>query len=121
MDLFYRNNCHVPDLNYALTILATVTSRPAPDRAVIDAGRKTMNHELHMPEVRGRSDLCVQSLSAEHGVLEVTASPGPRIGERIELLPGYADLTVMLHDRFYGFRNGRLEVCWPIDARGRLA
>lgn len=120
MDLFYRNKCQVAALEFALTILATVTSRPAPNRAVIDAGRKTMNLELYMPEVRGRGDLRVKSLSAEHGVLEVTSEPGPAIGERIELIPGYGDFTTVLHDRIYGMRAGCLEVCWPLDARGRL-
>jgi D-serine deaminase-like pyridoxal phosphate-dependent protein len=121
MDLFYCNKCHVEGLDYALFIIATVTSRPAPDRAVMDAGRKTMNQELHVPAVRGRSDLAVQSLSAEHGVLTVTEPPGPRIGERIELVPGYGDFTTVLHDRIYGFRRGRLEAVWPLDARGRLS
>jgi D-serine deaminase-like pyridoxal phosphate-dependent protein len=121
MDLFYRNKCHVEGLDYALFIVATVTSRPAPDRAVIDAGRKTMNQELHVPEVRGRSDLAVQSLSAEHGVLTVTQPPGPPIGERIEIIPGYGDFTTVLHDHIHGFRRGRLETTWPLDARGRLS
>ncbi len=120
MDLFYRNKCQVAAQEFALTVLATVTSRPAPDRAVIDAGRKTMNLELYMPEVRGRSDLKLRSLSAEHGVLEVLSGPGPAIGDRIELIPGYGDFTTVLHDRMYGFRAGRLEVIWPLDARGRL-
>jgi D-serine deaminase-like pyridoxal phosphate-dependent protein len=121
MDLFYRNKCQVAAQEFALTILTTVTSRPAPDRAVIDAGRKTMNQELWVPEVRGRNDLRVKSLSAEHGVLEVTSARGPAIGERIELIPGYGDFTTVLHDRIYAMRGGRLEVCWPLDARGRLA
>lgn len=120
MDLLYRNVCQVAALEYALTILATVTSRPTATRAIIDAGRKTMNHELHVPEVRGRADLKVQSLSAEHGVLEVRSGPGPAIGERIELIPGYGDFTTVLHDRMYALRGGRLEVIWPLDARGRL-
>jgi len=120
MDLFYRNKCQVAAQEYALTILATVTSRPTPTRAVIDAGRKTMNQELIVPEVRGRDDLRVKSLSAEHGVLEVTSGPGPAIGDRIELIPGYGDFTTVLHDRIYGMRSDRLEVCWPLDARGRL-
>jgi D-serine deaminase-like pyridoxal phosphate-dependent protein len=120
MDLFYRNKCQVAAQEYALTILATVTSRPTPNRAVIDAGRKTMNQELVVPEVRGRDDLLVKSLSAEHGVLEVTSGTGPAIGERIELIPGYGDFTTVLHDRMYGMRGDRLEVCWTLDARGRL-
>jgi D-serine deaminase-like pyridoxal phosphate-dependent protein len=120
MDLVYRRLCHVERLDYALTILATVTSRPAADRAIIDAGRKTMNQELHVPEISGRDDLRITSLSAEHGILEVTTGPGPRVGDRIKLIPGYGDFTTVLHDRFYGLREGRLEAIWPLEARGRL-
>ena len=121
MDLMYREQCGVRSLEYALTILASVTSRPAPDRAIIDAGRKTMNMEVHKPEVKGRSDLKIQSLSAEHGILEVSGECGPAVGERIELIPGYGDFTTVLHDRFYCLRDGRLEAVWPLEARGRLA
>jgi D-serine deaminase-like pyridoxal phosphate-dependent protein len=121
MDLMYRNLCHVTSLEFALTILATVTSRPAPDRAIIDAGRKTMNLELQMPEVRGRTGIRVRSLSAEHGVLELGLGEDLAIGERLELLPGYGDFTTVLHDRFFAVRAGRLEAIWPIEARGRLA
>jgi D-serine deaminase-like pyridoxal phosphate-dependent protein len=122
MDAYYRHKCQVPDLEYALLVLTTVVSRPAPDRAVIDAGRKTLNLELHMPLVAQRDDIRVRSLSAEHGTLELSESArGLRIGERLELIPGYADLTTVLHDQFYCFRRGRLEAVWPIVARGKLA
>lgn len=120
MDLFYSNACQVTGLEFALTILVSVTSRPAPDRAIIDAGRKTMNQELHVPEVHGRDDLRLRRLSAEHGELEVLHGSGPRVGERLEMIPGYGDLTTVLHDRFYCMRDERLEAIWPLEARGRL-
>lgn len=121
MDLFYRNRCQVPDLQYAVTVLTTVVSRPAADRAIIDSGRKTLNQELYMPAVAGHPDITVKGLSAEHGAL--TLGPGAadlRIGQRLELIPGYVDFTTVLHDQFYGFRNGRLEVIWPIEGRGKI-
>jgi D-serine deaminase-like pyridoxal phosphate-dependent protein len=121
MDLFYRNKCQVAGLEFALAILATITSRPTQNRAVIDAGRKTMNQELMVPEVIGRSDLKIRSLSAEHGVLDVTEAPGPSIGDRIRLIPGYGDFTTVLHDRIYAHRGDVVEAVWPLDARGRLA
>ena len=37
-----------------------------------------------------------------------------RVGDRLEVVPGYADLTVFLHDRFYSFRDGRLAEILPI-------
>lgn len=121
MDAHYRHNCQVSGLEYALTVLATVVSRPAPSRAIIDAGRKTMNCEMHMPLVAGREDMRVMQLSAEHGELEIDPSARDlQIGDRLELIPGYADLTCMLHDSYHVFRGQRLEAIWPIEARGRL-
>lgn len=121
MDVFYRDKCQITDLANALTLLATVVSRPAPDRAIIDAGRKTLNIEVATPRVVGREGIEVVRLSAEHGELRLEpAAQGLRIGERLEILPGYADLTTVLHDVFYGFRRGRLETILPIEARGML-
>jgi D-serine deaminase-like pyridoxal phosphate-dependent protein len=120
MDLLYRNLCQVSQLEFALIVLTTVTSRPAPDRAIIDAGRKTLNMELHMPEVRGRPGIRVRGLSAEHGTLELAPGEDLAVGHRLELIPGYSDFTTVLHDRFFGVRAGRLEAIWPLEARGRL-
>jgi D-serine deaminase-like pyridoxal phosphate-dependent protein len=121
MDAFYRYKCRVPELEYALTVLTTIVSRPAPDRAIIDAGRKTINREQLNPLVQGRDDIEVAALSAEHGILKLAPSAQSlRIGDRLQLIPGYGDLTTVLHDEFYGFRNGRLEVIWPLTGRGRL-
>lgn len=121
MDAFYRHKCQVPELGYALTVLATIVGRPTPERAIIDAGRKAMNIEVHTPLVLGHADITVQRLSAEHGELALPpAEQHLRIGDRLELVPGYADLTCMLHDVYYAFRGGRLAEIIPIEARGRL-
>ncbi|HWA99085.1 MAG TPA: DSD1 family PLP-dependent enzyme [Pirellulales bacterium] len=119
MDAFYRHECALAELNFALTVLTTVVGRPARERAIIDAGRKTLNIEVRKPLVVGRRGVEVDRLSAEHGQLHVSAEADElRIGARIELVPGYADLTVMLHDRLYGFRRGRLEAILPVESRG---
>lgn len=121
MDPFYRNRCNVRGLDFALTVLTTVTSRPARDRAIIDAGRKTTNPDLHMPIVAGREGITVRGLSAEHGTLELDSSAEElAIGDRLELVVGYGDFTTCLHDELYGFRGGRLEVVWPVAGRGKI-
>jgi D-serine deaminase-like pyridoxal phosphate-dependent protein len=121
MDAYYRHKCQVPDLAYALTIVTTVVSRPTPERAIIDAGRKTVHGDSHPPLVVGRDDIHVGRLSAEHGELRLDPSAQRlAIGERLELVPGYADLTTVLHDQYYCFREGRLVETWPIEARGKL-
>ncbi len=121
MDLFYRNCCQVPDLDYAVTVLTTVVARPAPDRAIIDAGRKTLNQELHMPAVAGRDDLTIEGLSAEHGKILRSPDSAPLgIGDRLELIPGYVDFTTVLHDHFYAFRGDDFEREITIEARGKI-
>jgi D-serine deaminase-like pyridoxal phosphate-dependent protein len=120
MDLMYRDLCHVPDLELALFILSTVSSRPTSDRAVIDAGRKTMNQEILVPQVHNRPGVTVDSLSAEHGVLKLASGTQLSIGERLEIIPGYGDFTTVLHNFFFGVRGGRIETIWPLEGRGRL-
>ena len=121
MDAYYRHKCHVPDFDYALTVIATIVSRPTPGRAIIDAGRKTMHGDFQPPFVLGRDDIRVARLSAEHGELELAPSAQDlRIGDRLELVPGYADLTTVLHNQYDCFRGDRLVDIWPIEARGKL-
>lgn len=121
MDPYYRLNCQVRDLEYALTVLTTVVSRPTLERAVVDAGRKALSPDIAMPLVVGHEDAHVARLSAEHGVLTLgPKSRNLKIGDKIELVVGYGDFTTVLHDEFYGFRNERLETVWPILGRGKL-
>ena len=115
MDAFYRQACSITDLQHALTVQTTVVSLPTPGRAIIDAGHKTMNMTIHSPYVHDRPDLTVAWLSAEHGAITRSPDGGPlSIGQQLELIPGYGDLTNMLHPCFYGFRNGQLEQLIPI-------
>jgi D-serine deaminase-like pyridoxal phosphate-dependent protein len=121
MDVFYRQLCLVPGFREALTVLATVVSRPTPDRAIIDTGRKSLNIEIAPPQIKGRPDLKITRLSAEHGQLEVTGpADSLRIGDRLEIIPGYGDLTIMLHDQFHAFRGGQLVETIPVQGRGKL-
>lgn len=120
-DPFYLQECHVAGLDSALTVLATVVSRPTLDRAVLDSGRKTLNPDVQLPIIKSWPDASIKRLSAEH--CELTLGPQSqnlKIGDKVELIVGYADFTTPLHDHFYGFRGDRLEVVWPILGRGKL-
>ena len=121
MDAFYRHKCRIDEFRYALMVQTTVVSRPTPERAIIDAGRKTLNMELTMPLVLGREDIIVERLSAEHGQLRLAPSAqNLKIGDRLELVPGYGDLTTVLHDYFHVLQNGKLIDLWRLTARGRV-
>lgn len=120
-DPFYQQKCHVEGLKSALSVLATVVSRPTLDRAVLDSGRKTLNPDVQLPIVKGWPDASVKRLSAEH--CELTLGPQSqnlKIGDKIELIVGYADFTTPLHDHFVGMRGDRVETVWPILGRGKL-
>lgn len=110
MDMFYREACQITELEHALSVRATVVSRPASDRVVIDAGRKALDTAIHPPKVVSHEGVHVNWLSAEHGILRV--DPGanaPQLGEIVEIIPGYADLTNNLYSEFHAFRGEDLE------------
>ena len=119
MDALYSDAMQVEGLEHSLTILATVVSRPAPDRAIIDAGRKTMGDKHQGPVVVGREGVSLAWLSAEHGTLTLEGD-SLEIGDKIEIVPGYSDMTVFLHERIHGVRDERLEVVWDVLGRGKL-
>ena len=118
-DMHYRTNYHL-DIPAALTLLATVTSRPTATRVIIDAGKKAMSSDAAVPMPLGVAAKRV-ALSAEHGTIEL-AEPSdlPRIGEKLELIVGYSDTTVHLHEEIVAVRNGRVEAIWRIAGRGRI-
>lgn len=114
----------VRDFECALTVLATVISRPSwaenDDLAVIDLGRKEMDAFLGLPEVKHPEGATVFSLSQEHGRVRLE---GParalRVGDKIELWVRNANDTINLHDHFYAMRDGVVEAVWEIQARGK--
>ncbi len=108
------------DFECALTILATVTSRPDKETAILDAGMKAMTFEFGMPELIGVPGASFSFLSEEHGHLYLEDAD-PRVGEKVELIPSHGCTTINLHDRFYGVRGDRLEAVWPIAGRGKCA
>ena len=119
-DPFYTTMPDMNGLEPALTVLATVISRPAFDRAVLDAGRTAIRDELHSPTVKDWSDASQAEQSAEHLVLKLGPSSRElKIGDQVELIVGYSGLTTMLHDEYLGFRNDRLETVWPIISRSK--
>lgn len=119
-DMHYRTHLGL-DFPFALTILATVTSRPTPTRIILDAGRKTMSADAAVPAPIGLPPTETVGLSAEHMKIELKApNASPRVGQKLEVVVGYSDTTVHLHERIMGVRNGRVETVWRVAARGMI-
>jgi D-serine deaminase-like pyridoxal phosphate-dependent protein len=107
------------EFEQALFVVASVMSRPAPDRAVLDAGLKALSVDKGLPRVRGLADVAYQRASDEHGVLRLgPAGGGLRLGDRVWLVPGHCDPTINLYDWYVAVRGDRVEALWPITARG---
>ena len=124
MDADYARNewaAPLPRFEHALFVLATVMSRPAPARAIVDAGHKASSVDSGMPQVWQRPGLTVVRQSDEHGVIEITSDrSAPALGEKLLLVPGHCDPTVNLHDWYVCVRGGRVEALWPIAGRGAI-
>jgi D-serine deaminase-like pyridoxal phosphate-dependent protein len=108
--------CSVEDC--ALTVLATVVSVPASDRAVVDAGTKTLSSDPLPPRAGGFGRVLgrkgrIQKLSEEDGVVMVERGESFRIGERVRLLPNHACVVANLHDRLIGVCGDRVEASCP--------
>jgi 3-hydroxy-D-aspartate aldolase len=102
----------------ALFILTSVMSHAKPDQAVCDAGLKVQSLDSGLPVIHGRSDVRYLSASDEHGVIEDPRG-ALRINEKLRLIPGHCDPTCNMHDWYVGLRHGRVEVVWPVSARGK--
>lgn len=122
MDADYKRVQGFPgEFENALFVLATVMSRSAPDRAVVDAGLKAFSVDSGMPVVRGMPGVEVQRASDEHGVLLVRDPDARlRLGDTLWLIPGHCDPTINLYDWYVGVRGGLVEALWPITARGAV-
>ncbi len=124
MDADYNRNefdADWPRFEQSLFVWTTVMSRPAPARAVVDAGLKASSVDSGMPQVWGLPGVEYVKASDEHGVLAI--APGanaPALGAKLLLVPGHCDPTVNLYDWFVCVRRGVVEALWPVSARGAL-
>jgi len=119
-DEHYRTHYHC-DFPCALTILATVTSRPNPARIVLDAGKKAMSGDAALPRPVNLNNVRSIRLSAEHTTIELSSqSDFPRVGEKIELVVGYSDTTVHLHEQIVAMRGDQVDAIWKVAARGKI-
>ena len=109
----------------AMFVRATVVSRPTEDRAVVDAGSKVLTREQYYVENFGRvveyPGAVVANLSEEHGVIDLSgAHARPKVGEVVNIIPNHSCVVSNMVDEVFGLRNGRVELVWPVAARGKV-
>lgn len=112
----------------ALTVLATVVSRPATDRAVLDAGSKAlaMDPSGH-PDFPGHGHIVdypgaiITALSEEHGVVDLSACEAkPKVGERVRVIPNHVCVVSNLFDEVNLVAGDEVVETVPVAARGKL-
>jgi D-serine deaminase-like pyridoxal phosphate-dependent protein len=108
----------------ALTVRAAVVSRPAPERAILDCGSKTLSSD-HVDGVYGHITQYPQAkiyrLNEEHAYVDVSAcETPPDVGEIVNVIPAHVCVVVNLHDRVYGVRGEDMETEWTVAARGKV-
>jgi D-serine deaminase-like pyridoxal phosphate-dependent protein len=105
----------------SLFVWATVMSRPAEERAIVDAGLKALGFDSGPPTVWDEPAAIYERASDEHGRIGFTAPTNRlNLGDKIRLVPGHCDPTVNLYDWYVGIRGNRVETVWPITARGAV-
>jgi D-serine deaminase-like pyridoxal phosphate-dependent protein len=105
------------DFGCSLSLLSTVVSRPAKDRAIVDLGWKSVGLEYQifgwqgMPLAKNREGVTYNPGGDEHGILSLKGSGTDlEIGDRIEFIPAHCDTALNLHGKFYGTRRDNVEV-----------
>ena len=110
----------------AMHILATVVSRPAEDRAVLDAGSKALTSDLlgfaDFGEIAGFEGARIISLSEEHGVVDISAcrESFPAIGSVVRIVPNHTCVVSNLFDRMVFHRDGIVTRVEDVAARGTV-
>ena len=111
--------------NCAMRVRATVVSRPTDTRAVFDCGTKVLTSDLYTVTGHGHvmeyPESVIPHLSEEHGVLDLTnCKEKPSIGDIVHVVPNHCCVVSNMVDEVYGVRGGKLEVTWPVAARGTV-
>ena len=121
----------------ALTVLARVVSRPAPDRLILDSGSKTLTND----QARGigshpgygvilatidtpvpDASLVIERLSEEHATVRATTGRSPlRTGDLVRIVPNHSCVVSNLVDEAWLVDGPRVEGRLAIAARGRIA
>ena len=109
----------------ALNIYATVVSRAAPERGILDAGSKTLTSDtggldghgliLEHPEAK------IARFAEEHGFLDLARSnTRPNVGDVVRIVPNHVCVVVNMMDEVVMVRGEEILGVLPVAARGKL-
>ena len=107
----------------ALTVRATVVSRPAARRALLDAGSKALSSDRGPVEGFGlvleAPESNLVKLDEEHGYVELAPGDELQLGQQVQIVPNHACVVPNLFAELALTRDGELAGTWAVDARAR--
>lgn len=115
-----HNESLFTDFAPSLTVMTTVLNTYFPGRLTADAGTKALTLNKPDPIVIGEPGFAYTAGSDEFGAIRYeTATKQYKVGDKLELIVPHCDPVVNEYDVLYGTRQDRVEVVWPISARGK--
>lgn len=107
------------DFASSLTVVGTIVNNRFPGRLTTDAGAKAFTLNVPRPGVIGEPGMDYNPGSDEFGTITFKeAARSYKMGDRLEMIVPHCDPVVNLYDYIYGIRKDRVEVVWPVTARG---
>jgi D-serine deaminase-like pyridoxal phosphate-dependent protein len=103
-----------PRFRQATTVLATIISR-RPDHIVTDAGKKTVGAA---EAVLKDYDYPVYRYDEEHGIFDIYGPCPLKVGDTVELFPGYTPFAVSYFDVYHVVEGDKVVDIWPVIPRG---
>jgi D-serine deaminase-like pyridoxal phosphate-dependent protein len=92
-----------------------VISKPE-GRLIVDAGSKSMGAP-NLATIVGQ-DLPNFRFDEEHGIFDATDGTELRVGDVVELVPGYAPATINWYDAYQVLEDDQVVDIWPVIPRG---
>jgi D-serine deaminase-like pyridoxal phosphate-dependent protein len=115
MDNFHGNL--VPGFGRALTVLGTVVIQHG-NTIVLDSGRKSVGIDFVLPTMVDYPFYQARYFAEEHALFDVDGRCRLKLGDTVELIPGYAPTTVNLYDAYHVVEKDVVVDIWPIVPRG---
>ncbi|HSC04971.1 MAG TPA: alanine racemase [Solirubrobacteraceae bacterium] len=107
----------------ALSVLATVTSRPAPDRLILDSGSKALAAERlstltpGFGRIEGHPGLRVARLYEEQAIVHSDEPCMIPVGARLRVVPNHACAAANLHSQMLVVDQDVVVDVWPVASR----
>jgi D-serine deaminase-like pyridoxal phosphate-dependent protein len=119
----------------ALSVVATVVSKPAADRLILDCGSKTLTSDaargFAAPAGFGAilttggtavdETLTLERLSEEHATVRVAGTTALEPGDRVRVLPNHSCVVANMVDDVHLVEQDRFVATLAVAARGKIA